>query len=218
LISDVHGNVVALEKVLEKLDSCDVIYSAGDVVGYYPYFNETVEKFREEEIKSVMGNHDYAVVNSDFSGMNPFARETAVYTKNNIEEKNLEWLSSLPLSIKTEYFEIYHGIPGNDELAYTVYLFPEDPLIDFFLEKHGNIVVGHTHIQFIEKHEGNMLINPGSVGQPRDGDPRAAYAIFDTESGNVKLERTKYSIQEVYDSVLKAGLPEFLGKRLFEGR
>lgn len=218
LISDVHGNIVALEKVLERLESCDIIYSAGDVVGYYPYPDETVEKFKEEGIKSVKGNHDHAVSSSDFSGMNPFAKEAGMYTRRVMDEKNLEWLYNLPISIKTEYFEIYHGAPGEDELTYTIYLFPDDPLIEFFLEKHGNIVVGHTHIQFTERHGERVAINPGSVGQPRDGDSRAAYAVFDTESQNVKLERTKYNIQEVLDAVLKAGLSEFLGRRLFEGR
>ncbi|HID43264.1 MAG TPA: metallophosphoesterase [Archaeoglobaceae archaeon] len=218
LISDVHGNIVALERVLEKLNSCDIIYSAGDVVGYYPYPNETIEKFIETGIESVFGNHDYAVVKSDFSGMNPYATEAARYTRRVIDRKKLEWLSSLPLSIKTEYFVIYHGMPAEDELAYTVYLFPEDPLIEFLVEKYGITVVGHTHIQFIEYHDKRMLINPGSVGQPRDGDSRAAYAIFDTESGKVNLERVEYNIQEAYDAVLNAGLPEFLGKRLFEGR
>ena len=83
------------------------------------------------------------------------------------------------------------------------------------LEK--NIVVGHTHIQFVRWHKELFFANPGSVGQPRDGDPRSAFAIYDTEKNEIKLRRVEYNIQEVYEAVIEAGLPEFLGERLFRG-
>jgi len=218
LISDIHSNYIALEKVLEKLNACDEIYCAGDIVGYYPFPNEVVETLIEEGIKSVVGNHDRAVVDSDFSGMNPVARIAGEFTRKVIEKKNLEWLAKLPISIESEYFSMYHGMPSDDESAYDVYIFPGDPLIEAFLENSDrNIIVGHTHIQFIEEHHGRAFINPGSVGQPRDGDPRAAYAIFNTETGKIRLERVEYNIEEVCEAVLKAGLPETLCSRLFEG-
>jgi len=176
-----------------------------------------VEVFVEEGIKSVMGNHDKAVVESDFSGMNPTARVAGEFTRKVIERKNLEWLANLPISIDTEYFSVYHGMPSDDEeSAVDVYVFPGDPLIESLLET-GNVVVGHTHIQFVEEHHGRLFVNPGSVGQPRDGDPRAAYAIFDTETGKVKLGRVEYDIEEVCEAVSKAGLPDVLCSRLFEG-
>jgi putative phosphoesterase len=218
LISDVHSNLIALEKVLEKLNSCDRIYCAGDVIGYYPYPKETIEKFIEEGIESVLGNHDDAILRSDFSGMNPYAVKALIYTKERIDERSFEWLASLLVSIETEYFRIYHGMPAENESALTTYLFPYDPLIDSFVEKYGNLVVGHTHIQFKKNFEKGFFLNPGSVGQPRDGDSRAAYAIFDSDSLKIKLERVGYNIDEVYEAVLRAGLPEFLGKRLYDGR
>ena len=218
LISDVHGNLIALERVLEELEGCDVIYSAGDVVGYYPFPNEVVEIFRREGIGSVKGNHDHAVATGDFSGFNPFAEEAGRWTRERLSRENLEWLSKLPIKIETEWFDIYHGAPAEDEMAFEIYLFPEDPMVeDFVRMARKSIVVGHTHIQFLRYFDDLFFLNPGSVGQPRDGDPRSAFAIFDTESGKAILRRVEYDIDEVCDAVMKAGLPEFLCFRLYNG-
>ncbi len=218
LISDIHGNLVALEEVLKHLNHCDMIYCAGDVVGYYPFPNEVIELFKDHEIRSVMGNHDYAVVTGDFFGFNAYAREAGEWTREHLSEDNLDWLMSLPLSIETEWFNIYHGMPAEDLRALEEYIFPDDPRIEYSLEElEKNIVVGHTHIQFVRWHKGLFFANPGSVGQPRDGDPRSAFAIYDTEKNEIKLRRVEYNIQEVYEAVIEAGLPEFLGERLFRG-
>jgi len=218
LISDVHGNLIALESVLDKLNHCDKIYCAGDIVGYYPFPNEVIEIFIKYNIKSVMGNHDYAVITNDFSGFNPYAKEAGIWTRKNLKREYLNWLSKLPLKIKTEWFNIYHGVPADDLTAIEVYVYPNDPMIDGFLRiLKKNVIVGHTHIQFVREVDGVMFINPGSVGQPRDGDPRAAYAIFDTEANKVKLYRVRYNIDEVCDAVHKEGLPSFLCSRLYEG-
>lgn len=218
LISDVHGNLIALEEVMKHLNHCDEIYCAGDVVGYYPFPNEVVELFKSEGVRSVMGNHDYAVVTGDFFGFNVYARMAGEWTRNNLTEENLDWLSDLPIKIETEWFLIYHGMPADDLRAIEEYIFPEDPRIEYILaDLERNVIVGHTHIQFIKWYEGHFFANPGSVGQPRDGDPRSAFAIYDVESGKIEFKRVKYNIQEVYEAVIKAGLPEFLGERLFNG-
>lgn len=218
IISDVHANLPALERVMEKLNHCDEIYSAGDVVGYYPFPNEVVEMFIREDISSVAGNHDIAVVNADFSGMNAIAMEAGIYTRNVLSYKNLQWLSKLPLSIETPYFKIYHGMPASGEAAYIVYIFPDDPAIDVFLaETNKHIVVGHTHIQFAREQNGKFFFNPGSVGQPRDGDARAAYAIYDTEKVRLRLQRVRYNVNEVCDALENANLSRYLCSRLYEG-
>jgi len=218
VISDVHANLIALQKVLEKLETCDIIISAGDVVGYYPYPNEVIEIFRQEKIESVMGNHDAAVVFNDYSDMNEIAKIAGIYTRKIIKKDNLEWLANLPISLKKSDFEVYHGIPADNELAYTVYLFPDDPLIEILLNASDkSIIVGHTHIPFIKKQGTKFFLNPGSVGQPRDGNPKASFAIFDTEKGEIILKRVSYNIDEVYEAIIKHGLPEFLGLRLFRG-
>jgi putative phosphoesterase len=218
LISDVHGNLIALEEVLKHLNHCDVIYCAGDVVGYYPYPNEVIEMFKTHGIRSVMGNHDYAVASGDFFGFNPYARQAGEWTRDHLTDENLDWLMSLPLSIELEWFNIYHGMPADDLRALEEYIYPNDPRIRYSLEElEKNVVVGHTHVQFIVRHKDWFFANPGSVGQPRDGDPRSAFAIYDTERNEIEFKRVKYDIKEVYEAVIKAGLPEFLGERLFDG-
>jgi putative phosphoesterase len=220
IIADIHANLIALESVLQKLEGCDEILCAGDVVGYYPYFNEVIEIFREERIYSVIGNHDYAVLTGDHSQLDTYGKISVNFTRKGIEDKNREWLNSLPYQIQTEHFNVYHGIPGDGIDVLFVYIFPTFPLIDKILEEEGkNVVVGHTHIQFEKKHAKRdlKLTNPGSVGQPRDGDSRAAFAIFDSEKEEFNLKRVEYNIEEVYFAVHNAGLPIAQGLRLYKG-
>ncbi|AGK61966.1 phosphoesterase, MJ0936 family [Archaeoglobus sulfaticallidus PM70-1] len=218
IISDIHSNLVALERVLERLEGCDEIICAGDVVGYYPYFNEVVEIFRKERIYSVLGNHDYSIITGDFSELDTYGKISAGYIRKNIEEKNLSWLENLPLKLETGRFNVYHGIPADSLDAIKLHVFPTFPLIEKILEVEGkSVVVGHTHIQFMKEHRNFRVVNPGSVGQPRDGDSRACYAIYDTERDSFKLDRVAYNIDEVYLEVHRAGLPHILAIRLYEG-
>ncbi len=214
-ISDVHANLPAMEAVVDRLNNCDEIYCCGDVVGYYPYPDEVVEMFKQLEVKSVMGNHDFAVVTNDFYGFNEMARAAGTWTTKNASEETLDYLAELPLSIITENFSIYHGRPGEGMEVLFDYVFPEDDLEQFVVG--GNVVVGHSHIQFVRWFRGRFFLNPGSVGQPRDGDPRAAYAILNTENWKLELKRVSYNIDEVCEAVEKAGLPEFLCERLYRG-
>ncbi|RLI82459.1 metallophosphoesterase, partial [Archaeoglobales archaeon] len=164
IIADIHANVVALDSVLQKLESCDEILCAGDVVGYYPYFNEVIEILREERIYSVIGNHDYAVLTGDHSNLDTYGKISVNFTRKRLEEKNKEWLDSLPYQLQTDYFNIYHGTPADSIDAIFVYIFPTFPLIDKILEEEGkNVIVGNTHIQFERKHAKQKLkvVNPG---------------------------------------------------------
>lgn len=220
IVADVHANLIALEAVMERLNSCDEILCAGDVVGYYPYFNEVIELLREERVQSVLGNHDYAVITGETSNLDTYGRISAAYTRKNLDQKNKEWLESLPYQIQADYFNVYHGAPAEGVESLFIYIFPTFPLTNKILEEEGKgVVVGHTHIQFERKHPklGLKLVNPGSVGQPRDGDSRAAYAIFDTESANFHFGRAKYKIEEVFMAVQSFGLPTVQGLRLFRG-
>jgi putative phosphoesterase len=220
IIADIHANLIALEAVMERLNSCDQILCAGDVVGYYPYFNEVIELLRKERVQSVLGNHDYAIITGETSNLDTYGRISAVYTRKNLDERNREWLESLPYRIETEHFNVYHGAPAKSLESLFIYLFPTFPLIGKILEEEGvNVVVGHTHIQFERKHPklGLKLLNPGSVGQPRDGDNRAAYAIFDSENASFHFDRAEYRIEEVFMAVKRFGLPIVQGLRLFRG-
>ncbi len=212
IISDVHANLPALQSVLDRLEKCDEIYCCGDVVGYYPYPNEVVELFKNYDIHSVLGNHDFAVLTNDFSGFNTIAEVAGMWTVENLSEKSYDFLSELPFSIKTEIFSIYHARPGEGLEVLFDYLFPEE-----VFEPEVSTAVGHTHLQFVKWFGEKFLLNPGSVGQPRDGDSRAAYAILNTENTKISLERTKYDIDEVCEALEKENLPEFLCERLYMG-
>jgi|Deesub1362A_J573_1020465.scaffolds.fasta_scaffold19883_2 predicted phosphodiesterase len=228
LIADIHANLIALEAVMERLNSCDEVICAGDVVGYYPYFNEVIELLRRERVHSIIGNHDYAVLTGDTSNLDAYGKISANYTMRGLDEKNKDWLESRPYQLQTEYFNVYHGSPFDGLDAIFVYIFPTFPFIDKILEEEGkSVVVGHTHVQFERRYsraakglgstQNLSLTNPGSVGQPRDGDSRAAYAIFDTERDEFSLRRVGYDIEEVYFAVHRAGLPIVQALRLFEG-
>mgnify|MGYP000209184271 CR=1 FL=1 len=205
IIADIHANLPALQSVLDKLQGAEAIYCAGDIVGYGPYPAEVLEIVKEEGIISVMGNHDYAVIDqSVLPWFNPLAREAIRYTARVLSPEHKSYLLSLPWKIDGEFLMVHGSL--------------RDPLFEYLLPgalpKTSKLtIIGHTHIQFFE----GLWLNPGSVGQPRDGDPRAAFAVFDPEKGKIKLKRTSYNIDEVAEEILRVNLPKFLADRLYEG-
>ncbi|CAD7771265.1 Calcineurin-like phosphoesterase superfamily domain protein [Candidatus Methanoperedenaceae archaeon GB50] len=218
LISDVHSNAVALREVLSEFErlGVGVILSAGDVVGYNPYPEDTVNLFRRERIVSIMGNHDRAVVTGDTSGFNEIAREAVAWTSNAISEKSLEYLRGLAPSLEMRIddlsIHINHGSPSDPDEY--IYGFSEElipPGCDLLL-------LGHTHVQSAAEFDSGSVVNPGSVGQPRDRDPRAAFATLDTDNRAVELGRIEYDVEKVMEDIFLSGLPEILGSRLLSGR
>ena len=217
LIADVHSNAVALKAVLASFDKMGVkkILHAGDIIGYNPYPNETIELFRKYKIISIQGNHDRALLSGDTSDFNTYAEIALKWTKDALHPENLDFFSTLK---NREHFDmdrktmvIIHGSPRDvDE-----YVYPENA-IPFFLAmvKADVLVLGHTHVQFMKKFSIGTIFNPGSVGQPRDADPNAAFAVLDTVSGEVELKRTGYDIEKVIEDMQAAHLPENLGLRL----
>ncbi len=220
LIADVHSNVVALNAVLEALDNIHVekILHAGDVIGYNPYPNETVKLFIEHNIISIRGNHDRALVEGDSSGFNPYAATALEWTGNMISQENIQYISGLKdvqsFEIEGRKIVMVHGSPHDPE----EYVYPEDAIPGFISEVDTDILVlGHTHVQFIREYPEGIILNPGSIGQPRDGNPDAGFAILDTDPGKVKLKRIGYDIEKVIDDILAARLPEKLALRLRVG-
>ncbi|MEM2925305.1 MAG: metallophosphoesterase family protein [Methanocellales archaeon] len=219
LIGDIHANLPALEKVLEALDNLKVdrVYCAGDIVGYYPYPNEVIRLLRRRKIKSVMGNHDCAVVNGDTSRFNPYAAKAIEWTRENITAKSFEYLSKLPMQLKVRKLSIAHG----STRSLNEYIYPETPkwvLGQMLVEVKAEILVlGHTHIPWSCSLKEGLIINPGSVGQPRDGNPNAAFAVFDTKTKNIIFHRIEYDIHRVIEATMDAGLPDFLAYRLLSG-
>lgn len=220
IISDIHSNLVALDAVLEDIETlgAELILCAGDIVGYYPYPNETIDRFKEKDVVSILGNHDRAVIHFNTVGMNRLAAEAARWTSENISAENVDYLKALRSSMKTKIdgrtIAMYHGSPrDDDEYLYEIDTGPE------LVEMCGCqiMITGHTHIPFVRKFSDGMLINPGAIGQPRDGDRRASFAILDTEHADVTICRKSYDIDTVHRHTLDAGLPAFLAERLEYG-
>lgn len=221
LVADVHSNAVALREVLSVFDGLGVekILHAGDVIGYNPYPDETIDLFKKNNIISILGNHDRALVTGDTSGFNPYAAAALEWTRNTASPDDVDYLLGLQdiesITIEGRRIVLVHGSPYDiDE-----YIYPEDVVSDFLSAVNGDILVlGHTHVQFIKEYTQGIIVNPGSVGQPRDGNPDAAFAVLDTASGKIELKRTGYDIEKVIEDMLAAHLPEKLAFRLRIGR
>ncbi|MDI6888902.1 MAG: metallophosphoesterase family protein [Methanocellales archaeon] len=216
LIADIHSNLPALRAVLDHM-KVDKILCAGDIVGYYPYPNEVIEIVRKHKIVSIRGNHDVAVITGDTNWFNPLAASAIGWTRDNLSPKNMEFLKTLPEQLIFEDIAIFHGSPSDpDEYVYPM---TSPTRLSGFLDQAGKkiLVLGHTHVQWGLELDDRKIINPGAVGQPRDGNPKAAYAIFDTESGKLTMHRIEYDIEEVASKTISVGLPPYLAQRLFTG-
>lgn len=215
LVSDIHGNRIALDAVLDDMPPVDHLLCAGDVVGYNPWPTACIETVRKREIPTVMGNHDRAVAKNTAFRFNAMAKAGVEHARNELTEGQLEWLAGLPEE-RTELdgsVKIVHGHPEDpDHYTYT------DEFSSDLLGEEELLVLGHTHVQAHAIYEEGIVCNPGSVGQPRDGDPRGAYAIVDLDRREIEEHRVEYDIEKVIDVVETAGLPERTGTRLRNGR
>lgn len=234
IIADLHSNLPAYYAVHDKINelygkNIDHVICLGDIVGYGPYPNEMCKI--TESMVSVIGNHDVACATGNADGFKKWAVEAVHWTFEELTTYNKTFLSILA---KNEFLEIQergvklyltHASP-QDYLA--DYIYPEDSrerknkLLQMIGENHV-LIVGHTHIPFIyqDKNTGKVIFNPGSVGQPRDNDPRASVGIveIDTDSA-LRLDwvRVKYDIREVAREIQRVGLPIRLAERLFFGQ
>lgn len=217
LISDVHANVVALEAVLKDMGSIDKILCAGDLVGYNPYPNETIELLMEKNIHCVAGEHDKAVVTGDIQWFNHEAAQTLKWTVGQLTRDNLRFLETLPDHIELDSVTVHHGNPNSiKEFAFE---YDQEKICGIFDTIDQKVFAfGHTHVPLYKLCGQKMVLNPGSVGQPRDGDRDAAYAIYDTVSHEYGVKRVKYDFKQVQDTIIKEGLPEIMAERLAYGR
>lgn len=215
VISDVHANKVALDAVLADMPPVDALVCAGDVVGYNPWPGECVDELRERDVPTVMGNHDRAVIERAMPGFNSMARAGVEFAQETLDSADLSWLESLPTTHRLfdGRIKIAHGHPDHPNR----YTYPRD-FAPALLDLEDVLILGHTHVQGHEQFEEGIVMNPGSVGQPRDNDPRAAYALLDTEDLRVTECRVSYDIDRVIDGVQSADLPERIGSRLRDGR
>ncbi|MFB6196995.1 MAG: metallophosphoesterase [Halobacteriaceae archaeon] len=214
-ISDIHSNKIALEAVLDDMPDVDAILCAGDIIGYGPWPGECVDIIQRRANITISGNHDRVLVEgSNFRG-NAMARAGIKHAREELSESQRNWLASLPAerSALDDQIHLVHGHPDDPDR----YTYPEDFSPELLQEK-SILAMGHTHVQHVEEYGEGIVLNPGSVGQPRDGDPRAAYAIIDVDEMVAEPRRVGYDIDRVIDAVATAGLPARNGERLKEGR
>ncbi|MEB2836750.1 MAG: metallophosphatase family protein [Desulfurococcales archaeon] len=223
VLSDIHGNACALRAVLEDARGWDEVLVLGDIVDYGPSPGEALDIIRGLGARVVRGNHDHAAAYGVDCRCGEATRWLSHWTRENItlrqlSKRDLEYLASLPVRVDLDL--------GNLKLT-AVHGSPADPLYDYLnpalpdAELHRRLgepkpgtlyLVGHTHLQFYRVLHGTRLANPGSVGQPRDGDPRAAYAIIKPETGTVEFHRVKYDVDRVVSKLEEMGVPEpYLG-------
>lgn len=215
VISDVHANIVALEAVLEDMSEVDMLVCAGDVVGYNPWPGECVDQIRESGMPTIMGNHDRAVVTGEYPGFNDMAVAGVEYAREHLSEEQVGWLADLPTEqlLVDDRVKIVHGHPDDPDH----YTKPEEFSPDL-LEDEELLIMGHTHVQNHEIYDEGIVLNPGSVGQPRDRDHRAAYSIVDLDEWTVAEHRVEYDTDSVIHEVVDAKLPQQIGFRLTQGR
>lgn len=238
IFSDVHSNLEALEQVLEafKLEDIDKYLCVGDVVGYNANPKECIEKVKTLAMITVAGNHDWASVDLfSIDYFNPVAAEAVSWTKQNLDDQSRSFLESLKLVYKNEDLTLVHGtLDKPEEFNYMFDGYTADET--FKLLETNICFVGHTHVagifikdknermycrkdNFIDiSPENKYIVDVGSVGQPRDGNPQAAYCIYDTDKKEVRIKRISYDIETVSRKISEAGLPRFLGDRLMVGK
>ncbi len=220
VISDIHSNLEALTAVLddiEKRNDVDKrrIICVGDLVSYGANPNECVYIARKRCEYIVKGNHDEAIGNVDFRlAFNNEAQETLEWTEKTLTEENKNYLKNLPETISEKDLFIVHASPCSHLEEYILEKNLESKFYEFSSLSENIILMGHTHQPYIKTINNKMLINPGSVGQPRDKDPRASYAILDLEKKEAEIIRINYNVEEAIKKILNANLPKWHADRL----
>ena len=190
VISDVHGNMPALQAVLDEIGDMQ-IYCAGDLVGYGTQPNEVIETLWERNAVCIMGNHDYAVVKGHKYPENKLIEENWKWTKSVLTKSNLTYLKHLKTEYDEENILMVHGSPKD---PINEYIYDLDLQFDDLIPEFGEdiLIFGHTHIPVNREYKGRLFLNPGSIGQPRDGDKRASYAVLDVDWIRAKISRLRY--------------------------
>ena len=225
-VSDVHSNLEALEAVLDEVGRLRV-YCAGDIVGYGASPNEVLRILRDIGATCVVGNHDVAALTGDVGDFNARAAMAAVWTSQHLSDESRAFLGSLPREVSTtiggKSVYMTHGSPDDNMWEY-VRPSTHSDLFDYYLQKVDAkvMVLGHTHLAFEWRGGGDGLVfNPGSVGQPRNGDPRASFAILsageDGSAAQVEFRQVEYDAERAAKKVLDSGLPHSLASQLLSG-
>jgi predicted phosphodiesterase len=239
LLSDVHGNLPAFEAVLADVEAvgAEEIWCLGDLVGYGAEPNQCVELARERCELCLAGNHDLVVTGEiDIADFSSSAAVAAEWTRENINPEALEFLRGLRPQLDGRAIGLYHASPRDPVWEYVLSTRQADECMQLMKERVA--AIGHSHVALFFRRNGEgqvdgapaeaglerdlsedeWLINPGGVGQPRDGDPRAAWLLLDTEGWSAQWRRVEYPIERAASAIEEAGLPAVLAQRLFTGQ
>ncbi|MDD5417299.1 MAG: metallophosphoesterase family protein [Candidatus Nanoarchaeia archaeon] len=225
IVSDIHANLSAMQAFVKNLDmEHDKIINCGDLIGYYAHPNECLKIAQELNMDSVIGEHEYALLNNDISFMNNFSRDALRYAKSVISKENIDYIKTFQDNIRFEFegkkFYVSHSAPGFP-IWKSVPPGTSANIYNEMFEKVNSdiIIMGHTHQPFVHRFKNGLIINPGSAGQPRDSNPRPSYIELNVEDEkvNVEIKRFTYDIEETRKSVFMQGLPNFLSERLYMG-
>jgi diadenosine tetraphosphatase ApaH/serine/threonine PP2A family protein phosphatase len=242
VISDIHANLPAFEATLADIDAAgaEEIWCLGDVVGYGADPDACAALARERCDICLVGNHDLAVLGSlDISSFSEAAAEAVDWTRANATEPTMEFLRELEPSGLREGVGLFHASPRDPVWEYVLSIEQADECMDVQPERVG--LIGHSHVSLfftrpdgprsgeprgaqtsdgalLDLNRGAWLLNPGSVGQPRDGDPRAAWLELDAEAGTARFHRVHYDIDRAAEAIAAAGLPKHLASRLYAGQ
>ncbi|HEY8823691.1 MAG TPA: metallophosphoesterase family protein [Candidatus Limnocylindria bacterium] len=230
VVSDIHANIVALETVLADMGEVDALWVCGDTVGYGPDPSDVLALLVQRQATLVAGNHDRAVATGeDLDLFNPPAAVAARMHQGWLTAEERDMLAALPRTLETSDVTLCHGSLRDPLWEYVTN--PKSAAASLALAKTSHCCAGHTHVPSLfragkEQQPGRVnydtpyplapraFLNPGSVGQPRDGDPRAAYATIDLEAGTVTFHRSTYRVEETQRRIRERGLPAIFADRL----
>lgn len=242
VISDIHANLPALEATFEAIDGVgvDEIWCLGDVIGYGAEPDECTDLVRERCALCLVGNHDLAVLGAlDVASFSEAAAEAVRWTRENVAERTLELLRELEPSGEREGVALFHASPRDPIWEYVLSAEQADACLD--VQPQRVSLIGHSHVSLfftrppakddhseirgaqssddtlLDLGDDCWLVNPGSVGQPRDGDPRAAWLELDTSAQTARFHRVRYDVERAAASIVSAGLPRRLADRLHVG-
>ncbi len=239
IVADVHANLEAFEAVIADARAqgwVDAIWSLGDIVGYGPQPTECVALLRDFTYLAIAGNHDLAAIDAiGLEEFNSLAAQSAAWTKAQLSEHDRAWLAGLPRTVIEDDFTLVHGSLSDPVWDYLTT--SADAAANFQLQTTPYCLIGHSHLPLafveiggkvtgsrlsgsttIELGEERMVANPGGLGQPRDGDPRACYALLDTDTRRLDFRRVQYEFEKTQAKMREAGLPKFLIERLQRGQ
>ncbi|MBL7084872.1 MAG: metallophosphoesterase family protein [Candidatus Omnitrophica bacterium] len=237
VFSDIHGNLEAQEAVLAALaeERIDKYLCLGDIVGYGADPGECIAKIRRLNPVTIAGNHDWAAVELfDLTYFNPAAKEAVLWTADNITYEDKEFLKNLELVYQEDELTLVHGsLRSPEQFEYILDIFSATQTFQLLRTK--ICFIGHSHVPgaFIREGENYTfsfqtkikpkasqvyIVNAGSVGQPRDGNPKGSYVVYDSESKELQIKRVSYDIRKAQVKIIKAGLPKILAERLALGR